>query len=382
MLKKNKKETIVIFSGYALPHLGGIERYTNNLSLCLINKGYHVVIVSSNYTFDNKFYIDNEDMTYIKLPVYKLFVSRYPIVKKNNKFKQLIGELNDFNIKAIIVNTRFHLTSLVGAKYGKKHNIPVFLIEHGSQHLTVDNKILDFFGSIYEHCLTSVVKRYVDQYYGVSNEACKWQKHFNIESNGVWYNSINDFSKDIKIKKSTKSINFLYAGRVLKQKGIIELLESFSELEKKYDNIKLTIAGDGNLLNEVKEKYNSKNICFLGKVNFDELKKLYSRCNVFVYAPIWPEGLPTSILEAGLMKCSVIGSPQGGIKEIIKDNETGLMISNSVELYESMKMLIDDEKLRNKLANNLEKYIRNNFLWDTTSNKVIKDINSYIKKEE
>ena len=167
-------KTIAIFSGYHLPHLGGIERYTDNLSKELVKKGYKVIIISSDYQFDKNYIVDTKEITYLKIPVHKLFVSRYPIPKINKDYKKVLKKLDSFKIDAIIVNTRFHLTSLVGAKYGKKNKIPVFLIEHGSQHLTVDNKVLDYFGSIYEHCLTVYVKRFVDYYYGVSKEACNW----------------------------------------------------------------------------------------------------------------------------------------------------------------------------------------------------------------
>lgn len=372
----NEKETIVIFSAYILPHLGGIERYTANLAKELV-KNYNIVIVSTNYeNIDNTFY-EKEGITYIHLPALKLFVNRYPLMKKNKEFKNLMKKLDNYSIKAIIVNTRFHLTSMVGAKYGRKNNIPVFLIEHGSGHLTVDNKVLDFFGAIYEHILTSVLKRYVDKYYGVSIEACTWQKHFNITSSGVWYNSINDFSDSV-IKKSSKTINILYTGRVLKQKGIIELINSFNKLSKKYKNINLTIAGDGNLLKELKKKYT--NVNFLGKVDFEVLKELYRRCDIYVYAPIWPEGLPTSILESGLMKCAIVCSNKGGIKEIITNGYNGLMINNEEELYSAIEKLINDKKLRLLLGNNIEKTIRDNFLWSNTAKTIINDINSYRSK--
>lgn len=378
MKKKKNKKTIAIFSGYALPHLGGIERYTHNLAKQLIELNYNVIIVSSDYDFSKQYFIQKDNIVYLKLPVYKLFVSRYPIMKKNKEFKETLNLLNHYEISAIIVNTRFHLTTLTGAKYAKKHGIPVFLIEHGSQHLTVDNKILDFFGAIYEHALTAVVKKYVDQYYGVSLEACFWQKHFKINSNGVWYNSINDFSEEIKLnKEKDKKINILYAGRVLKQKGIIELLESFSKLEKKYKNIHLSIAGDGNLLSTVKAKYVSKQITFLGKVDFEQLKELYSYTDIFVYAPNWPEGLPTSILEAGLMNCAVIASPQGGIKEIIENDQTGVMIKNEEELLEALELLITNREKRNTLAKKLKEKVQTEFLWKNTAKKIIGDINTY-----
>ena len=367
-------KTIAIFSGYHLPHLGGIERYTDNLSKELVKLGYKVRIISSDYQFDGNYKKEEKDIIYFKIPVHKLFVSRYPIPKKNKEFKQVINELDQFKIDRIIVNTRFHLTSLVGAKYGHKRKIPVFQIEHGSQHLTVDNKILDFFGSIYEHFLTSYLKYFVDKYYGVSKEACQWQKHFKIESNGVWYNSIYDFTKNYKIKKSDKEITILYAGRILKQKGVIELLESFEELNRKYNNIRLNIAGDGNLLQELKNKYKNKNIKFLGKLNFENLCKQYSRANIFVYAPNWPEGLPTSILEAGLMECACISSPQGGNKEIILDNKTGLMINNEKELIKALELLINNRDLRVKLSTNLKLKILNEFTWEETSKKIVNDL--------
>ncbi len=368
-------KTIIFFSGYHLPHLGGIERYTDNLSKQFVNMGYKVVIVSSNYNFKDDYFTPTKNIDYIKLPILKLFSSRYPIPKQNDKFKQLINKLDAYDVEAIIVNTRFHLTSLVGAKCGYKKKVPVFLIEHGSQHLTVDNKILDWFGAIYEHLLTSHLKKYVNYYYGVSKEACNWQKHFDIESNGVWYNSINEFNKE-KIIKPSDQINFLYAGRILKQKGIIELLNSFESLSKKYPNIHLDIAGDGNLLLEAKAKYKSNKINFCGKLNFDELIEKYRKCHIFVYAPNWPEGLPTGILEAGLMECAVIGSPQGGIKEIIDNNKTGLMVNDEDELYNAMENLIINKDLRDKLSKNLNKKIKREFLWERTAQKIINDINS------
>lgn len=379
-INKNRK-TIVIFSAYCLPHLGGIERYTYNLSIQLIKNGYNIINISSNYNFDDKWVNFEDGILYLKLPVRKIFVSRYPFVIKNKRCLQIMKELDGYNIKAIIVNTRFHLTSLFGAKYGYSHNIPVFLIEHGSQHLTVDNKMLDFFGAIYEHCLTAVVKKYVNYYYGVSKKACEWQKHFNINSDGVWYNSINDFSNGLSLQKNSNgNINILYAGRVLKQKGILELLNSFTKLTKKYVNIYLTIAGDGNLLDYCKNNYKSDRISFIGKVDFEELKKIYSYTDIFVYAPNWPEGLPTSILEAGLMKCSVIASPQGGIKEIIFNNKTGIMVNDEYQLFEALNKLINNASLREQLSINLQRKVVDNFLWDKTAKKVIDDINKKINE--
>ena len=96
---------------------------------------------------------------------------------------------------------------------------------------------------------------------------------------------------------------------------------------------------------------------------------------MFLYPPLWPEGLPTSILEAGLMSCAVIGTNQGGITEIIKDQANGIIVDNTMEsLYLAMEKLILDSELREKYSNELHKTIENDFSWDVTAKKIINDI--------
>lgn len=158
-------KTIAFFSGYFLPHTGGIERYEDNLAKKLFRQNIKVVIITTKYQKELK---DIEDFGYAivyRIPIYKIFSSRYPIIKKNKKYKEMMKLLEKENIDYCILNTRFQLTSLVGAKFAKKQNIPMCIIEHGTSHFTVYNPLLDFFGHIYEHLLTNHMKRYVNQFY-------------------------------------------------------------------------------------------------------------------------------------------------------------------------------------------------------------------------
>lgn len=365
-------KTIAVFSAYYYPHLGGIERYIDNMMHQLIKKNYNVILVTSN--FDNlKDYEIIDNIKIYRLPVFKLFKNRYPIFKHNKKYKKLMNDFAKNKIDRIIVNTRFHLTSHIGARYGKKNNIPVYLIEHGSQYITVNNKFWDFFANEYERFLTYKIKNKIKGFYGVSKACSDWLVEFNIKASGVWYNSI-DIHQKLPKRKKHDSIIFLYAGRLIKQKGVENILISFQNLTKKYDNIKLYIAGDGEEFNYYKNLYKNKNIVYLGKLNYLELLNYYALTDIFLYPPLWPEGLPTSILEAGLMKCSVIGTKQGGIKEVLNKNN-GLLVDNTQKSLEiGMEKLYKDKKLRDKLRNNLYNDILNNFSWDVTINQIIKDI--------
>lgn len=365
-------EYIAVFSGYYYPHLGGIERYIDGMMKEFIKLGYKPILVTSNYN-NSKSEETINGIKIFRLPVYNAFKNRYPIIKNNKECKNILKKLDKYNISSIIVNTRFHLTSHIGAKYGKKNNIPVYLIEHGSNYVTLDNKFIDFFANRYEDFLTHKIKNKITGFYGVSNACAAWLKNFKIKASGVWYNSI-DFNQNIPKRKKHNNINFLYAGRLIKQKGVKNILDSFKKLEKEYNNIHLYIAGDGPEMSDCKTNYKSDNITFLGKLSFEELLNYYAITDVFLYPPLWPEGLPTSILEAGMMKCMTIGTNQGGIKEVINDNN-GIIVKETVKsLYESMKKMIDDDALRKKLANNLHNDVKNNFSWQATAKKILKDM--------
>lgn len=366
-------KTILIFSAYYYPHLGGIERYIDGLMHELVKEKNNVILVTSNFNNTSSFeVIDN--IKIFRLPVYNIFKNRYPIIKKNKEYKNIMKKLNEFKIDSIIVNTRFHLTSHIGIKYAKKNNIPVFLIEHGSNYVTLNNKFIDFFANRYEDFLTYKIKNKVNGFYGVSNACSNWLKKFKIKASGTWYNSIDVNQKVLK-DSSHKTINLLYAGRLIKQKGVENILNSFTELEKSNKNIRLYIAGDGPEFEKYKNNYNSKNISFLGKLSYEELVKYYYKTDIFLYPPLWPEGLPTSILEAGLMKCAVIGTKQGGIVEVLEDKKNGLLVNNDENsLKEAMLLLIKDKKMREQLAICLQNDVKNKFSWEVTAKKIMNDI--------
>ena len=238
-----KSKTIVIFCAYIPPFLGGIERYVDNLTRQFVKLGVKPVIVTSNFNQ----VADNETVNgvdIIRLPVFSLFLSRYPIFKINRKYHAQIEKLDQYKIDAVIVNTRFHLTSHIGANYGYRKHIPVYLIEHGSNYVTLNNRFIDFFANRYEDFLTWRLKKRITGFYGVSNACNEWLKHFNIASSGTWYNSI-DCEQSLPRRKVHSDIRLLYAGRLIKQKGVENILSAFSELSNKYDNLTLTIAGDG-----------------------------------------------------------------------------------------------------------------------------------------
>jgi len=372
-------QTIAIFSGYYLPHLGGVERYTYNLAKKLKNMGYKIIIVTSRYDENLKEIEDTEYAKIFRLPTYKIVSSRYPINKQNKRCKELLEMVKQENVNSAIIQTRFWTTSYIASKFISKNNIPACLIEHGSTHFTVNNKILDFFGEKYEHILTNSIKKRVKDYYGVSKKCTEWLKHFNIEAKGVFYNSVN--SEEIEeyskfINKDTGKMNITYTGRMIEEKGVLRLIDAFKNLNEKYDNLELSLAGEGPILEKIiQENKDIKNIHILGKISHDEVMKLLGRTNIFVNPSHFSEGLPTTILEAGLMECAVVATPMGGTTEIISDDSLGYICGfETQEIQEKIEKLINEPEIVKDMSIKIKQKVKEQFSWDITAKKIAETI--------
>lgn len=381
---------IGIFCGYYLPHLGGVERYVDKLSVSLKNLGYEIVIITFNHKKDLPNIESTELHTIYRLPALDVAKTRYPIPRYNKEYKELIQNIKDEQLDYYLLNTRFHLTSLIGSRLGVKAKAPILLIEHGTGHFTVGNTILDFFGKMYEHFLTIILKNRVDRFYGVSKNCVTWLTHFAINAAGVFYNAINPKDekgvKDIYAAKyDSQEIVICYAGRLIKEKGVLNLLEAFVMVKKSFPTkkLRLVIAGSGTLTNYIQEAYYDPSIDVVGKLDFQHVMALYKRSDIFVHPSLYPEGLPTSILEAGLMDCALIATPRGGTEEVITDTDHGILVDGSVQsLHEAVSELVKWPSYRKKIAHNSKTRIKSIFAWDVVARSVDKELKSMLKNSE
>jgi glycosyltransferase involved in cell wall biosynthesis len=136
----------------------------------------------------------------------------------------------------------------------------------------------------------------------------------------------------------------------------------------KNGNWRLEIAGDGPLRPSLKKLAQDLKIAdqvvFLGQVHPDEIPKLLTRAHIFV-RPSCSEGLGSSFLEAMAAGLPVIGTPVGGIPDFLKDGETGLFCEpgNPKSIAAAIKRLLDDASLRERLAINGQKLVREKYDW-------------------
>lgn len=179
-------------------------------------------------------------------------------------------------------------------------------------------------------------------------------------SNGVDLNKFNPENIKIDIKSYKENLGITvdskvicFIGRLVEEKGILDLLEAFKYLIKDYSNLYLMIIGDASLDErdkETKQKIKSylddtklrERIILTGFRN--DIPELLKISDIFVL-PSYREGMPRSIIEAMAMGKPVVATNIRGCREEVVDEETGFLVSvnSPKEIYEAIKRLIDNE---------------------------------------
>ncbi|MBD5192960.1 MAG: glycosyltransferase family 4 protein [Bacteroidales bacterium] len=139
-----------------------------------------------------------------------------------------------------------------------------------------------------------------------------------------------------------------YSGRLVKDKGIIELVQAFDSL-KDAKNCKLLLVGmfeeRDALPEDIKQRIlNDKRIIYTGFIN-GGMEYYYSLMDLYVL-PSYREGFPTGVLEAQAMEKPVVTTRVTGCCDSIVDNITGLFSDNdAIDLASK----IDDIRLNNRI---------------------------------
>ena len=373
----------VIFSALYLPNLGGVERFTYNLAKKLLAQGDQVTVVTSNVQGIQE-YENTEGIEVFRMPCFSLLGGRFPVIKKNGAYRKLEKQLKTIPCDFVIVNTRYYLHSLFGVKFAKKRGVPCITIEHGTSHLSIESPLFDRLGQWFEHFLTSRIQKHCHHFYGVSQNCCRWLTHFGIDPEGTVYNAIDldqiqsyldhpvtRYREELKIPPGAKVI--AYTGRLVREKGVLSLMEAVRRIHEQQPDVFLLIAGDGDLRDEVEQGLTDY-IFFLGKIDFPHVVSLLKETDVFCLPTVYPEGFPTSVLEAAACRCFVVTTDRGGSKELIQNDSYGkIMEGNSPEeVYQNLMEALSDDDYRKAAIEKSYQRLTENFTWEIVSGKVRK----------
>ena len=149
----------------------------------------------------------------------------------------------------------------------------------------------------------------------------------------------------VSTKKESGVINFLFLGEIGKRKGIYDLLQVISDNQELFRNkIKLRIGG--NLEEEIIKAFIQNNqisdiAVFEGWVTGDKKIEYLNWADIYIL-PSYNEGLPIAILEAMSYSHPIISTPVGGIPEVVKDHQNGILVEpgNLEQIKEALLFFI------------------------------------------
>ena len=150
----------------------------------------------------------------------------------------------------------------------------------------------------------------------------------------------------------------------VKTQGLIWMIKALAKLALEGIPFKLVIAGDGKegkSLLSLAEKYLPKRVIFTGRVERGQMTAFYSGGDLFVFPGI-RESLGMVFLEAQSCGLPVVAFDNGGIPEVVKQNETAILTSpfDEQSFCLEIKKLLLNTKLRQTMGRRAALYIRKN----------------------
>ncbi|MBI5357194.1 glycosyltransferase [Candidatus Collierbacteria bacterium] len=152
--------------------------------------------------------------------------------------------------------------------------------------------------------------------------------------------------------RALSDLRILFVGRLEEQKNLKTLIEAVSKLPKGCISTKLLLVGTGSQKNELIQLADEVgvNLEVVNQVPNEKLPEIYRQADIFVL-PSLAEGHPKALLEAMSCGLACISADISGPREIIIDNENGLLVQPTVEgLSAGLKRLSENKALRKNLG--------------------------------
>jgi glycosyltransferase involved in cell wall biosynthesis len=302
--------------------------------------------------------------------------------------------------KPVIVHTHTPKAGLIGMMASRLAGVPIRMHTVAGlplmENTGLKRKLLDFIERLTYSCATGVYpnsKALAD--FILQNRFCgakKMKVLGNGSSNGIntHHFEINSEleKKACELKKqfglTDKDFVFVFVGRLVKDKGIEELVEAFSQLKEKHPHIKLLLVGpyepERDPLSHTTRKIieTDKSIIHAG---FQQDIRPFLIISQALAFPSYREGFPNVPMQAGCFNLPSIVTDINGCNEIVEHGKNGLIIpaKNVPDLQQAMESLLTNPALYLTLQTNARQMIvdryEQKYLWEL----LLKEYNDQLK---
>ncbi|NWF75457.1 MAG: glycosyltransferase family 4 protein [Nitrospirae bacterium] len=321
-----------------------------------------IMVIGTNYVKENKYYKDD------KIVLFSF--------AKQKKILDYLHLFYDRKIYALLEKFKPHLIFHLGSiwnmsaaiRYSKNNSIPLVIAFAGQlrkknifaqtlQNLLIGNML------IHLKSLQMILVRNADNKRILNTIGIPKEKitiyYPKYSSNFFQKREIEDFLND------SRKTRILYVGRLEISKGTNLIIEAIINIFSKFHDIEIIFIGDGtqykrlcDMSNNINDKYREQHnvMRVLGSRPFETLYSYYTNVDITVL-PSYGEGMPKTVIESLLSGTPVIASDLPGIREIVKDGETGYIFEagNIKQFTQCIERCISNPEILSLFRTNIEK---------------------------
>ena len=173
-----------------------------------------------------------------------------------------------------------------------------------------------------------------------------------IKGSGV---DLNDFR--YVPEPDSDTLKVVFTARMVKEKGVIELIEAAERLRKEYEGRlefwlcgRLAVNADAVSKEELENRCDGKYIKWLDFQK--DIKSILEQCHIMAFPSYYREGVPKSLIDACAVGRPIVTTCSIGCKDVVDDGVNGFLVpvKDSEALAQKLRILIEDKALRNRMG--------------------------------
>jgi len=298
--------------------------------------------------------LDKEDEDNKKRNIFQKLILKIKVSLLQKKVVKKQIKRNDVDV--FITSNRVHVKWY---KYNKKNQYKIFI--ENEYHIN-DIKEIKKIKKLTKHAnyILTVSKEIRNYYREKLNKVCHHMP--NVLDDIPLYNS--DFTKN----------NIVFVGRLTSDKGVLDLIDMYYQVQLEFPSVTLDIVGDGNELNKIKKKIFDLRIkdkvILHGRQDKEYINELLKHSSIFVL-PSKKESFGLALLEAMSFGIpSVVFDTATGVLEFMEDNSNGYIIKNRdiEEMARKVKMLLSSDDFKILIGNKAKETARS-YSFETLTNR-------------
>lgn len=277
--------------------------------------------------------------------------------------RQVCSTLNRIRPDAVLCGGYSYLTSWQAAYWARTHRVPLLL---WSESTALDkrqrHRPVEFLKAQFLHMCRAFIVPGRSSYKYLQDFGIPDQRIFtapNAVDITLFSTSVNDARRNqmqVRARCSLPLRYFLYVGRLVKTKGVFELLEAYAQIDTKIRaKVGLVFVGDGEDRAELTERASrivSGTIQFTGFVHREGLSDFYALADALIF-PTHSDTWGLVVNEA--MSCGapvIVTSVAGCVADLVQDGWNGFVISpqDRTQLAAAMARLASDSELRTEMG--------------------------------